>query len=221
MGVFCALEREKIPIDLMAGTSMGAIIGGVYAQNPRCDLVIERFRRYLESKEFQKTSPEFLHEHDYGLKPSLGGIFQRFASFIQKGYFYSQSLTRRAPISEEDFSQNINFLLEPGNIEKTQIPLAVVAADLKTGKEVVLREGPLRKAVSASSALPGILPPVIIGGWQLVMVAGSTRFLSGQYAKWERTWSLRWMWVKIWIIAGNSTPDSISSCEPMTSASGP
>lgn len=168
LGVFCTLEGEKIPIDFMAGTSMGAIIGGVYAQNPRCDLVIERFRRYLESKEFQKTSPEFLHEHDYGLKPSFGGIFQRFASFIQKGYFYSQSLTRRAPISEEDFSQNINFLLEPGNIEKTQIPLAVVAADLKTGKEVVLREGPLRKAVSASSALPGILPPVIIGGWQLV-----------------------------------------------------
>ena len=168
LGVLCALEREKIPIDLMAGTSMGAIVGGVYALDPRCDIVIERFRRYLESKEFQKTNPEFLHEHDYELKPTLEGIFHRFATFIKRGYFYSQSLTKSAPISEEDFAQNINFLLEPVVMEKTQIPLSVVAVDLKTGKEVVLKEGSLRKAVSASSSIPGILPPIIIGDWHLV-----------------------------------------------------
>ena len=130
--------------------------------------MIERFRRYLESEEFQKTNPEFLHEHDYELKPTLEGIFHRFASFIKKGFFYTQSLTKRAPISEEDFAENINFLLEPVAIEKARIPLAVVALDLKTGAEVVLKEGPLRKAVSASCAIPGILPPVVIGNWHLV-----------------------------------------------------
>jgi len=168
LGVLCALERKRIPIDLMAGTSMGAIVGGVYALNPRCDIAIERFRRYLESKEFQKTNAEFLHEHDYELKPTLEGIFHRFATFIKRGYFYSQSLTKKAPISEEDFAQNINFLLEPVVIEKTRIPLSVTAVDLKSGKEVVLRKGSLRKAVSASSAIPGILPPITIGDWHLV-----------------------------------------------------
>jgi NTE family protein len=167
LGVLRALERERVPVDLLAGTSMGALIGGTYALRPRCDFLIERFRRYLESKEFQKTNFEFLHEHDYSSKPALEGIFQRFASFIKKGFFYSQALTRKAPISEEDFARNINFLLDEVAMEKTQVPLAVVAMNLNSGKEVVLREGSLRKAVSASCAIPGILPPVVIGGQHL------------------------------------------------------
>ena len=168
LGVLCALGREKIPIDVIAGTSMGALVAAVYAQTPRCDFVTERFRRYLESKEFQKTSLEFLHTHNQDSKPSFAGIFQRFATFIKRGVFYSQSLTKMAPISEEDFVQNVDFLLARATFEETQIPLAVVALDLKSGEEVVLREGALTKAVSASCAIPGILPPVVIGDRSLV-----------------------------------------------------
>jgi NTE family protein len=165
LGVLHALDLEGIPIDLIAGTSMGAIVGGVYALEPQGDRAFEHFQRYLESEEFQKTNPEFLHEY---IKPSLEGIFHRFTTFIRRGYFYTQSLTRKAPISEESFSENINFLIGPVMIEETRIPLAVVALDLKTGREVVLKQGSLRKAVGASSAIPGILPPVEIDGQQLV-----------------------------------------------------
>lgn len=168
LGVLCALERAKIPIDLLAGTSMGALVGAVYALTPRCYFVAEKFARYLESKEFQKTNPDFLREPDQEAKPTFKGIFHRFATFIKKGVFYTQSLTRQAPISEEDFIQNINFLLDPVNMETTEIPLAVVALDLKTGEEVVLREGSLQRAVSGSCAIPGILPPVVIGDRHLV-----------------------------------------------------
>ncbi len=168
LGVLCALEREGIAIDLLSGTSMGALVGGVYALEPRAEQAIERFRAYLGSKEFQKTNPDFLHEHDHEVKPFFEGIFHRFASFIKKGYFYSQSLTKRSPVSEESLADNINFLLDPVSLESTRIPLAVTALDLKTGKEVVLREGSMRKAVSASCAIPGILPPVSLNDWQLV-----------------------------------------------------
>jgi NTE family protein len=147
---------------------MGALVAGVYALGPKCDSVVERFRRYLESKEFQRTNPEFLHVHNHEETPKYEGIFQRFASFIKKGIFYSQSLTKRAPISEENFSQNINFLLEDVKIQETQIPLAIVALDLKSAKEVVMREGSLRAAVMASCAIPGILPPIRIDDHELV-----------------------------------------------------
>jgi NTE family protein len=189
LGVLCALEREKISFDLLAGTSMGALVGGVYALTPRCDFVVERFRRYLESKEFQKANPEFLREPDQEMKPTFKGIFHRFSTFIKKGVFYSQSLTRKAPISEEDFIQNISFLLDPVNMEKTQVPLAVVALDLKTGEEVVLREGSLQKAVSASCAIPGILPPVrlgemylVDGGWVNRVPVGPLRKMGADFA---------------------------------------
>ncbi len=172
LGVLCALEKEGIAIDLLAGTSIGALVAGVYALSPRCDLGIEQFRRYLESNEFKKTNPEFMHAHDFEESALYGGIFHRFASFIRKGIFYSQSLTKRAPISEENFAQNINFLLDNVDIRQTQIPLAVIALDLHLGEEVVLRKGSLRKAISASCAIPGILPPVrmenrelVDGGW--------------------------------------------------------
>jgi NTE family protein len=168
LGVLCALEREGIPIDLLSGTSMGALIASVYALSPRYDFVIERFRRYLDSEEFRKTNPEFLHFHNHEEAPTYQGIFQRFASFIKKGIFYSQSLTKRAPVSEESFSQNISLLVDDVEIQQTQIPLAIVALDLKSAQEVVLRKGPLRTAVKASCAIPGILPPVEIGGRELV-----------------------------------------------------
>ncbi len=168
LGVLCALEHGGINVDLLAGTSMGALVASVYALSPKCDSVVERFQRYLESKEFKKTNPEFLHFHNREEAPRYEGIFQRFASFIKKGIFYSQSLTKRAPISEENFSQNINFLLEDMEIQQTQIPLAIIALDLKSAKEVVMREGSLRTAVKASCAIPGILPPVKVGDRELV-----------------------------------------------------
>jgi NTE family protein len=168
LGVLCALERGGINVDLLAGTSMGALVASLYALSPKCDSVVERFQRYLESKEFKKTNPEFLHFHNREEAPRYEGIFQRFASFIKKGIFYSQSLTKRAPISEENFSQNINFLLEDVEIQQTQIPLAIIALDLKSANEVVMREGPLRTAVKASCAIPGILPPVKVGDRELV-----------------------------------------------------
>jgi NTE family protein len=189
LGVLCALEREQISFEFLAGTSMGALVGGVYALTPRCDFAVDQFRRYLESKEFQKANPDFLREPEQETTTSFKGIFHRFSTFIKKGVFYSQSLTRKAPISEEDFIQNISFLLAPVNMEKTQIPLAVVALDLKTGEEVVLREGSLQKAVGASCAIPGILPPVrlgemilVDGGWINRVPVGPLRKMGADFA---------------------------------------
>jgi len=168
LGVLRALEREGIPIDLLSGTSMGALVASVYALSPKCDFVVERFRRYLDSKEFKRTNPEFLHFHNHEEAPMYQGIFQRFASFIKKGIFYTQALAKRAPISDEIFSQNINLLVDDVEIQQSQIPLTIVALDLKSAQEVVMREGSLRTAVQASCAIPGILPPVKIGDRELV-----------------------------------------------------
>ena len=168
LGVLRALEREGIPIDLLVGTSMGALVASVYGLSPQCNFMIEQFRRYLESEEFKMSNPEFLHFHGHEELPLYQGIFQRFASFIKKGIFYSQSLTKKAPVSEEIFSQNINFIIDDVEMQQTQIPLAIVALDLVSAQEVVLREGSLRTAVKASCAIPGILPPVRIGDRELV-----------------------------------------------------
>jgi NTE family protein len=172
LGVLRELEKAKIPIDLLTGTSMGALVAAVYAQNPTSSAAINRFRNFLESPEFKKTNPEFLRSHNHEETPLWEGVFQRLTSFIRKSIFYGQSLTRQASISEEKFTENINFLLEEGQIEDAAKPLSVIALDLKSCGEVILRKGPIRRAVSASCAIPGIFPPVEIedrelvdGGW--------------------------------------------------------
>ena len=59
-------------------------------------------------------------------------------------------------------------MLDDRNLEETAIPLAVVALDLKSCQEVVLQKGSIRSAVSASCAIPGILPPIKIQDWELI-----------------------------------------------------
>ena len=71
-------------------------------------------------------------------------------------------------ISAEHFEHNINSILDDVRIESTAIPFAAVATDINRGEEVILREGSLRTAVSASSAVPGLLPPVPIDGRLLI-----------------------------------------------------
>jgi NTE family protein len=168
LGILQKLEQAGIPIDFLTGASMGALVAAVYAQDPSGERAADRFRGYLASGEFKKTNLDFLHVRNHEDLPRWEGMFQRFASFIRKGIFYSQSLARPAPISEESFARNINFLLEDKDLEEAAIPLAVAALDLKSCQEVVLRTGSIRKAVSASCAIPGILPPVRIQGWELV-----------------------------------------------------
>ncbi len=171
LGVLSVLEREAIPVDFVTGTSIGAIVASQYALSCQSDFPRARFRLYLDSKEFRRSNPDFLHGSDTE-DFTFEGIFQRFTGLIKRSIFFGQVLTKPGPISQEEFSPNINFLLDDRAIEEAKIPLGIVALDLRSSHEVVLREGSLRKAVSASCAIPGILEPVkwdsrelVDGGW--------------------------------------------------------
>lgn len=73
VGVLRVLEQERIDVDCIAGTSMGALLGAMYAQSVDCDAVLERFRKYLQSKEFRKTTPEFLQNSPFEESSLWGG----------------------------------------------------------------------------------------------------------------------------------------------------
>ncbi len=168
LGVLSVLERERIPVDFVTGTSIGSIIASLYAFSQQSEAPRARFRLYLESREFKKSNPDFLHNGHHDEDLTFEGIFQRFTNLLKKGLFLGQVLTKPGPITQEGFARNINFLLDDCRIEEAKIPLGIIALDLKSSREVVLREGPLRRAVSASCAIPGILEPVKWNSWELV-----------------------------------------------------
>jgi len=164
IGVLKTLEEGQVPIDLIVGTSIGALVGGVYATTRSAAATEERFRQFIFSKQFKRSKFDFLKES----RQARPGLLYNFVSLVKKGIFYSFSMAKTSWISAEHFEHNINSILDDVRVESTAIPFAAVATDLNRGEEVILREGSLRGAVSASSAVPGLLPPVPIDGRLLI-----------------------------------------------------
>ncbi len=164
IGVLKALEEGEIPIDLIVGTSIGALVGGVYATTRSASATEKRFLDFIFSKEFKRSKFDFLRES----REARPGLFYNFISLVKKGIFYSFSMAKTSWISAEHFEHNINALLDDVMIEETKIPFAACAADITRGEEVLLQTGSLRRAVSGSSAVPGLLPPVPVDGKLLI-----------------------------------------------------
>ncbi|WP_020675680.1 patatin-like phospholipase family protein [Geopsychrobacter electrodiphilus] len=169
IGVLQAFEEAKIPVDVVTGTSMGAIIGGMYASRPEVEPLRKKFEAYLKSEVFRRSRLDFAVERD---QLNGGGLFFRFSQLARQKIFYMLSLTTLAFVSQETTNQSFAFLLPDIDIEMMSLPFATSALDLHSCREVVLQRGSLRQAVAATCALPGVLPPVelnsqllVDGGW--------------------------------------------------------
>jgi len=135
VGVLRELEKEKVPIDLIVGVSVGSLVGALYADNANTfDLEWKAFQ--IEKK----------HIFDLGLLNLRGGS-------LAKG---------------EAIREYIDKNIKARNIEDLKVPMAIVAVDLRTGAREVFTRGPLREAICASAAIPGVFAPVPLQGKMLV-----------------------------------------------------
>ncbi len=163
IGVLRVLEQEKIPIGLIVGTSMGAIVGAVYSQLQNADAVEQKFRDLIASPIYKSSGLLYA-----GKKKLSEGWFDQLAEHIRERIVISIASRKQAAVGIERLYGAIDFLLENDFVENTEIPFAAVATDLIEGKEVILNKGSLRDAVAASAALPGFLPPIDIYSRKLV-----------------------------------------------------
>ncbi len=164
IGVLRVLEREDIPIDLIVGTSAGALIGGAYAsgQSPRD--IQAKVDAYLSSPEFDAST---LKSIGLAISPDQKGRWRKARAFVLNRFHLVRAFFRPAVLPTEDFRSLIDYFLPEGDIRETRVPFRAVATDLITGKQVVFSEGPLRQAVLASCAVPGAVEPVRQGEWLL------------------------------------------------------
>lgn len=168
LGVLRVLERERIPIDVLVGTSMGAIIGGAWAAGRDSTALERKVRAILSSDEFRRNRLNFLRE----TKEQRGGLLFSMANLVRKGIVYGVSTLRPSFLSAEEFADSLEAILPDVEIEDLPIRFGAVALDIEAAREVVICSGGLRHAARASSAIPGILPPVrfngrllLDGGW--------------------------------------------------------
>jgi len=168
IGVIEGLEKHGIPIDIVTGTSMGAIIGAMYAARGDLAELKKKITAYLQSNEFATSGFDFFRELD---ADGEGLLFQ-MGRLARRGVFNALMVTRTALVSDETAMRNYACMVDDMAIEETRLPFAAVALDLGSGKVVVLDRGPLRRAIAASCAMPGVLNPVehdgrllVDGGW--------------------------------------------------------
>lgn len=164
VGVLNVLEQEGIAIDLITGTSAGALIGGAYAAGLTTKDITAKVDAYLKSPEFEASAIKSMGQ---AFSPGPKSFFQKVQNFAKNQYYLLRALFSPSILPCKDFQSLINYLLPDINVNETRIPFYAVSTDLITGKQIVLSEGPLRQAVLASSSIPGACEPIHLNEWLL------------------------------------------------------
>ena len=181
VGVLAVLEREKIPIDLIVGTSIGALVGGAYASGINSDELKKKVEEYLSSTEFQSsTIKAFEAAHAKG----EGGLTQKIQTYLRNTFYLIQAMFKPGILPNENFQTTINYFIPDIQIEETRIPFRAVATDLVSGEEITFSKGPLRQAVMASCAVPGAIAP-LKEGERLLSDGGITCLVPSSVARQE------------------------------------
>lgn len=172
IGVIKALEENEIPIDYVAGTSMGAIVGGMYAMGMTTDEMIE----LLKSDDFKRWSTgEIEQKYIYYYKnadPNPAIFDLRFRVDLSHGL---DSLSIRPVFPTNMISpvqMNYAFLelfmqanaVADGNFDNLFIPFRCVASDVYKKEPVIFRSGDLGDAIRASMTFPFVFKPIEISG---------------------------------------------------------
>ena len=167
VGVLKALEEQGIHIDAIAGTSMGAVIGGLYASGYKID-ELEKLALSIDWQEALSDAPEredipFRRKQD-----DRDFLVKQQLSFRDDG-----SLGLPLGVIQ---GQNLALLLESllahssdvRDFDKLPIPFRAVATDIVNGEKVVFRKGHLPQVIRASMSIPAVFAPVEINGQLLV-----------------------------------------------------
>jgi NTE family protein len=131
IGVLAALERAGVPVDFIAGTSIGAAVAALYALGHRAE--------------------------------SLAAILDLVGTVLVR-----PALPTRGLLSDAALRRVLQEIGGDRRIQDLHPPLAIVAADITSGREVVFREGLVWAAVLASVAIPGVYPAQRMGAYTLV-----------------------------------------------------
>lgn len=145
VGVLKTLIQEGVPIDMIAGTSIGSVVGGLYSSGMSPDAMADKFSSAEMMKEFSPM-PIALRVI---LAPIivLPRLFKHPYDGLYKGV---------------QFRNYINTLVpeQALNIENMRVPFAAVVTNVVSGKSDRITHGPLGTAVQASTAVPGLRKPV-------------------------------------------------------------
>jgi len=166
IGVLKVLEEHGIPIDYIAGTSMGSIVGGLYSIGMSPDEITAAIESIDWDHVFDdlpaREERSFRRKRDDDLylvkaRPGVSKKGLKFPPGVVQGQKIDLALTR--------FTRRAAHVK---HFDDYTIPYRAVASDIVTGEAVVLESGNLAHAIRASMSVPAAFSPMVIEGHKLV-----------------------------------------------------
>ena len=164
IGVLKAIEQAGVKIDYIAGTSTGAIVGALYASGYTASQLDLMFKQVDFSTLIQDQVPrraKTFNEKDESIKYALTLPFDGFEISFPTGLSNGQNIYNLF----SKLTSHVNHLTD---FSKLPIPFLCVATNAENGEMVLLENGYLPRAVSASGALPTLFNPVVINDMILI-----------------------------------------------------
>ena len=172
IGVLKVLEKAGVKIDYIGGTSVGAVIGALYASGYNAKQLDSIFRdtdfNNLITDYIPRSSKNFYEKRNdelYAFSLPVNNFKVGIPLSLSKGMFNFNLINRLT-----------KHVKEIHDFNKLPIPFLCMATDIETGQQVVLDKGYLAKALIASSAFPSIFAPVELEGKLLVDGGVSNNF---------------------------------------------
>ena len=160
IGVLKVIEELHIPVDMIVGTSMGAVVGGLYAAG-LSPSEIEKKMLEVDWDDIFSNNPKPMQQ-PYRLRKETSKYMQG----VEIGYAVDQIQIPQGIIAGQKLRIALNNILLPvlsvDDFDRLPIPFRAVATDLVTGERVDISSGSLTKAIMASMSIPGIFAPVEI-----------------------------------------------------------
>jgi len=154
IGVLRYFEEHRIPIDALAGTSMGGLIGGLYATGMDSKQLTE-LAAHMDWDLLLNPSPRFVDQPIVD-KQSWNRTYGSFALLLGKGFSLPAGL---------NYGEALSLLFSRTTLPT---PFRCVATDLISGKATVFKRGSLAEAMRATMSIPGVFTPVRLDGMVLV-----------------------------------------------------
>jgi NTE family protein len=166
IGVLKVLEELKVPIDCIAGTSVGAIVGGLYASG----MTAQQIDTTMRSLDWQEAFRDAPPRRDLAFRRKQDD--RNFLVQLPLGLKHGKILLPKGLIQGQKLQETLRQLTLQFNnateFDRLPTPFRAVATDLETGKAVLLERGDLAIAMRASMSAPGVFAPVELNGRLLV-----------------------------------------------------
>ena len=166
IGVLKILERERVPIDCVTGTSMGAIVGGLYAAGYRAD-EIEVVLNGIDWKDMFNDDPP---REELPMRRKEDEL--RFLGGIELGLRDGKIAFPRGVIQGQKLQLLLRRLLlstlQTKKFDDLPIPFRSIATDIGSGDKIVFADGDLPMAIRASMSVPAAFAPIRYRGHLLV-----------------------------------------------------